>query len=202
MRDAIRSWLRSTGPAIVLVSIIATIAFVVSFDAISTYAVRVGAFPPALWWAAPLLVDTWTVAAGWVIFARSGAGVRWTGLLYPWAVVDAGSAGDPHARSGAGRPAATRTRAAGTTIPAPAPTEPRRAAMNEQTRCQWCNDRRCIVGPWHALTRCPACSGGAWWPPFPAPLEPGPELTPELELEPNPCGYLASGYVPPRRKEH
>ena len=67
--------------------------------------------------------------------------------------------------------------------------------------CYWCNDRRCIVGPGYALVRCPRCSGGAWWPPFPAPLSPGPELYPEVELSPNPCGYLGSGYVPPQRKE-
>lgn len=93
MLDAIRRWLRSPGPAFVLVSIIAGIAFLVSFDAISAYAVRVGAFPPALWWAAPLLVDTFTVAGGWVVYARSGtAGTTWRLLVYPWAVVAAGSA--------------------------------------------------------------------------------------------------------------
>jgi Protein of unknown function (DUF2637) len=93
MLEAIREWLRSPGPAFVLVSIIAAIAFLVSFDAISAYAVRVGAFPPALWWAAPLLVDTFTVAGGWVVYSRSGAqGVTWRHLVYPWAVVAAGSA--------------------------------------------------------------------------------------------------------------
>jgi hypothetical protein len=47
--------------------------------------------------------------------------------------------------------------------------------------CYFCNDRRCIIGPGYALVRCPRCAGGAWWPPFPAPLEPGPELYPEVE---------------------
>jgi hypothetical protein len=91
--EPIRGWLRSPAPTFALVAIIASIAFLVSFDAISAYAVRVGAFPPALWWSAPLLVDTFTVAGGWVVYARSGsAGVTWRHLVYPWSVVAAGSA--------------------------------------------------------------------------------------------------------------
>jgi hypothetical protein len=67
-----------------LVGAIAALAFLVSFEAISTYAVQVGAFPPGLRWAAPLLVDTFTVAAGLVILARSRDGER---ALYAWSLV-------------------------------------------------------------------------------------------------------------------
>jgi hypothetical protein len=67
-----------------LVGAIAALAFLVSFEAISTYAVQVGAFPPSLRWAAPLLVDTFTVAAGLVILARSRDGER---ALYAWSLV-------------------------------------------------------------------------------------------------------------------
>jgi hypothetical protein len=68
----------------VLVGAIAALAFLVSFEAISTYAVEVGAFPAGLRWCAPLLVDTFTVAAGLVILARSRDGVR---AIYAWALV-------------------------------------------------------------------------------------------------------------------
>ena len=67
-----------------LVGAIAALAFLVSFEAISTYAVKVGAFPPGLRWAAPLLVDTFTVAAGLVILSRSRDGVR---AVYAWSLV-------------------------------------------------------------------------------------------------------------------
>jgi hypothetical protein len=67
-----------------LVGAIAALAFLVSFEAISDYAVRVGAFSPGLRWAAPLLVDTFTVAATLVILARSRDGAR---AVYAWSLV-------------------------------------------------------------------------------------------------------------------
>jgi len=42
----------------VLVLAVGAGAFLASFEAISAYAVAIGAFPPALWWVPPLLVDT------------------------------------------------------------------------------------------------------------------------------------------------
>jgi Protein of unknown function (DUF2637) len=67
-----------------LVAAIALIAFAVSFEAISAYAVAVGAFPHPLRWCAPLLVDTFTLAACLVILARSRDGVR---AVYAWSLV-------------------------------------------------------------------------------------------------------------------
>jgi hypothetical protein len=67
-----------------LVGGIAALAFLVSFEAIAAYAVQVGAFPRGLRWAAPLLVDTFTVAATLVILARSRDGVR---AGYAWSLV-------------------------------------------------------------------------------------------------------------------
>jgi hypothetical protein len=67
-----------------LVAAIALIAFAVSFEAISAYAAGVGAFPHALRWCAPLLVDTFTLAACLVILARSRDGVR---AVYAWSLV-------------------------------------------------------------------------------------------------------------------
>lgn len=72
-----------------LVLAIAGIAFLVSFDAISTYAVRTGAFPPVLGWCAPLLVDSFTLAACLVILARSRDGAR---ARYAWSLVMVSSA--------------------------------------------------------------------------------------------------------------
>jgi uncharacterized protein DUF2637 len=60
---------------ILLVLGVAGLAFVVSFEAISAFAVATGAFPPALGWCAPLLVDTFTAAATLVIWSRSLAGL-------------------------------------------------------------------------------------------------------------------------------
>jgi hypothetical protein len=54
---------------------VAGLAFVVSFEAISAFAVATGAFPPTLGWCAPLLVDTFTAAATLVIWSRSLAGL-------------------------------------------------------------------------------------------------------------------------------
>jgi hypothetical protein len=67
-----------------LVGTIALIAFAVSFEAISAYAVTVGAFPRPLRWCAPLLVDAFTVAACLVILARSRDGER---AVYAWSLV-------------------------------------------------------------------------------------------------------------------
>jgi hypothetical protein len=72
-----------------LVAAIATIAFAVSFEAISQYAVAVGAFPRPLRYCAPLLVDAFTVAAGLVILARARDGVR---AVYAWTLVAVASA--------------------------------------------------------------------------------------------------------------
>jgi Protein of unknown function (DUF2637) len=70
-----------------LVGTIAVIA--VSFEAISQYAVAVGAFPRSLRYCAPLLVDAFTVAAGLVILARARDGVR---AVYAWSLVAVASA--------------------------------------------------------------------------------------------------------------
>jgi Protein of unknown function (DUF2637) len=67
-----------------LVGAIALIAFAVSFEAISAYAVAVGAFPRPLRWCTPLLVDAFTVAACLVILARSRDGER---AVYAWSLV-------------------------------------------------------------------------------------------------------------------
>ncbi len=72
-----------------LVGAIAAIAFAVSFEAISQYAVAVGAFPRSLRYCAPLLVDAFTVAAGLVILARARDGVR---AVYAWSLVAVASA--------------------------------------------------------------------------------------------------------------
>jgi hypothetical protein len=72
-----------------LVGTIAAIAFAVSFEAISQYAVDVGAFPRSLRCCAPLLVDAFTVAAGLVILARARDGVR---AVYAWSLVAVASA--------------------------------------------------------------------------------------------------------------
>jgi Protein of unknown function (DUF2637) len=60
---------------ILLVVGVAGLAFVVSFEAISAFAVATGAFPPSLGWCAPLLVDTFTAAATLVVWSRSLAGL-------------------------------------------------------------------------------------------------------------------------------
>jgi hypothetical protein len=67
-----------------LVLAIAGLAFLVSFRAISDFAVRTGAFPAGLGWAAPLLVDSFTLAASIEILRSGLAGQR---AVYPWALV-------------------------------------------------------------------------------------------------------------------
>ena len=69
-----------------LVAGVGALAFAVSFDAISAYAVTTGAFPTHLGWAAPLLVDSFTTAATLVIYTRSRAGQR---ALLAWTYVAA-----------------------------------------------------------------------------------------------------------------
>jgi len=74
---------------VTLVLGVAGLAFVVSFEAISAYAVATGAFPASLGWCAPLLVDTFTAAASLVVWSRSRAGL---GAGYARALVAAATA--------------------------------------------------------------------------------------------------------------
>lgn len=67
-----------------LVLSVAALGFVVSFEAISAFAVTTGAFPAALGWCAPLLVDSFTAAATLVILSRARAGLR---AAYAWWLV-------------------------------------------------------------------------------------------------------------------
>jgi hypothetical protein len=67
-----------------LVLAIAALAFLVSFRAISDFAVRTGAFPHGLGWAAPLLVDSFTLAASLEVLRSGLAGQR---AVYPWCLV-------------------------------------------------------------------------------------------------------------------
>jgi hypothetical protein len=60
---------------VMLVLGVAGLAFVVSFEAISAFAVATGAFPASLGWCAPLLVDTFTAAATLVVWSRSLVGL-------------------------------------------------------------------------------------------------------------------------------
>lgn len=63
---------------------VAALGFVVSFEAISEFAVTTGAFPSSLGWCAPLLVDSFTAAATLVILSRARAGLR---AGYAWSLV-------------------------------------------------------------------------------------------------------------------
>jgi hypothetical protein len=67
-----------------LVGAIAALAFLVSFRAISQFAVTTGAFPAGLGWAAPLLVDSFTLAASIEVLRSALAGQR---AVYPWCLV-------------------------------------------------------------------------------------------------------------------
>jgi len=84
---AVLVWAAST-----LVFTVAALAFVVSFEAISAFAVAVGAFPPALRYCAPLLVDSFTAAATLVILWLSLTGqptaTAWD-AWYAWALIAA-----------------------------------------------------------------------------------------------------------------
>ena len=68
----------------ILVGAIAALAFLVSFRAISQFAVTTGAFPHSLGWAAPLLVDSFTLAASIEVLRSALAGQR---AVYPWCLV-------------------------------------------------------------------------------------------------------------------
>jgi hypothetical protein len=67
-----------------LVGGIAALAFLVSFRAISEFAVTTGAFPARLGWAAPLLVDSFTLAASIEVLRSALTGQR---AVYPWSLV-------------------------------------------------------------------------------------------------------------------
>jgi hypothetical protein len=75
-----------------LVLAVAVLAFVVSFEAISAFAVQVGAFPSSLRYCAPLLVDSFTAAATLVILWLSLTGqpiaTAWD-AWYAWALIAA-----------------------------------------------------------------------------------------------------------------
>jgi Protein of unknown function (DUF2637) len=60
---------------IALVLGVAALAFLVSFEAITAFAVATGAIPAGLGWCAPLLVDTFTAAATLVVWSRSLVGL-------------------------------------------------------------------------------------------------------------------------------
>ena len=70
-----------------LVLAIAALAYVVSFEAISAFAIETAAFPPALAWSAPLLVDSFTTAASLVILWRYLRGEGWREPWYAWTLV-------------------------------------------------------------------------------------------------------------------
>jgi hypothetical protein len=70
-----------------LVLAIAALAYVVSFEAIRAFAVETAAFPPALAWSAPLLVDSFTTAASLVILWRYLRGESWRAPWYAWTLV-------------------------------------------------------------------------------------------------------------------
>lgn len=70
-----------------LVFAVAVLAFVVSFEAISDFAVQVGAFPPSLRYCAPLLVDSFTAAATLVILWLSLTGPKLASAWYAWTLI-------------------------------------------------------------------------------------------------------------------
>jgi hypothetical protein len=75
-----------------LVLAIAALAYVVSFEAIRAFAIETAAFPPALAWSAPLLVDSFTTAASLVILWRYLRGDAWRDPWYAWTLVGAATA--------------------------------------------------------------------------------------------------------------
>jgi Protein of unknown function (DUF2637) len=75
-----------------LVLAIAALAYVVSFEAISAFAVETAAFPPELAWSAPLLVDSFTTAASLVILWRYLRGEGWRVPWYAWTLVGCATA--------------------------------------------------------------------------------------------------------------
>jgi Protein of unknown function (DUF2637) len=70
-----------------LVLAIATLAYVVSFEAIRAFAIETAAFPAELAWSAPLLVDSFTTAASLVILWRYLRGDAWRDPWYAWTLV-------------------------------------------------------------------------------------------------------------------
>jgi Protein of unknown function (DUF2637) len=75
-----------------LVFVVAVLAFVVSFEASSDFAVQVGAFPHSLRYCAPLLVDSFTAAATLVILWISLTGEKLAAAWdawYAWALIAA-----------------------------------------------------------------------------------------------------------------
>jgi hypothetical protein len=79
-----------------LVLVITALAYVVSFEAIRAFAITTAAFPPALAWAAPLLVDSFTTAATLVILWRYLRGEPFFAAWYAWVLVAAATADRPH----------------------------------------------------------------------------------------------------------
>jgi hypothetical protein len=77
---------------VALVLAIAALAYVVSFEAIRAFAVETAAFPPALAWSAPLLVDSFTTAASLVILWRYLRGEGWRAPWYAWTLVGCATA--------------------------------------------------------------------------------------------------------------
>jgi hypothetical protein len=75
-----------------LVLAIAALAYVVSFEAIRAFAVETAAFPPALAWSAPLLVDSFTTATSLVILWRYLRGEGWREPWYAWSLVGCATA--------------------------------------------------------------------------------------------------------------
>jgi Protein of unknown function (DUF2637) len=75
-----------------LVLAIAALAYVVSFEAIRAFAIETAAFPPALAWSAPLLVDSFTTAASLVILWRYLRGKGWREPWYAWTLVGCATA--------------------------------------------------------------------------------------------------------------
>jgi hypothetical protein len=75
-----------------LVLAIAALAYVVSFEAIRAFAVETAAFPAALAWSAPLLVDSFTTAASLVILWRYLRGDGWREPWYAWSLVGCATA--------------------------------------------------------------------------------------------------------------
>src|SRR4029450_3569294 len=71
---------------------IAALAYVVSFEAIRAFAIETAAFPPALAWSAPLLVDSFTTAASLVISWRYLRGEGWRAPWYAWSLVGCATA--------------------------------------------------------------------------------------------------------------
>jgi uncharacterized protein DUF2637 len=101
-----------------LVGAIAALAFLVSFRAISEFAIQAGAFPARPGWAAPLLVDSFTLAASIEVLPR------------PW------PASGP-STPGAWSPAPPPPRPPSTSRMLPATWPPRRSPVSPRWRCCW-----------------------------------------------------------------